>query len=217
MTFLHTTLNVVLPCNYMLSFTQSLQVFLPLSTHLTPATTTLQADIQSSTPQCSKCPNHIILPRLTTSATLSTPIDLLSSNEIPQIHLTIYLFLTFLAAIPWIVSATGTRSSALSNSAGRPTLNSLDNASSNTIHSSTPSYLSEHQLNHLLWQHFKRFLRINKGHPQDWSSFARYFSCNWRNIRIAYFKRPPCRKPNGMLSISNFFSPYFQWFFTYLS
>ena len=144
-------------------------------------------------------------------------------------------FLTFLAAIPWIVSATRT-SSALSNSTGRPTLNSLDNASStrtkssglrtepwctptltlkafsslqarfrhcimihcfftNTIHSSTPSYLSEHQLNHLLWHHFKRFLRISKDHPHVWSSFfARYFSCSWRNIKIASVKRPPCRK-----------------------
>jgi len=58
---------------------------------------TTQADIQSSTPQCSKYPNHIILPRLTTSATLSTPIEstlrLLSSNDTPQIHLTIYLFI----------------------------------------------------------------------------------------------------------------------------
>ena len=138
----------------------------------------------------------------------------------------LFYFLTFLAAIPWIVSATRTRSSAISNSAGRPTLNSLDNASStrtkssglrtepwctstqtlkaftslhpcfrhcilihcfftNTIHSSTHSYLSEHQLNHLLWHHFKRFLRINKGHPQDWPSFfARYFPCSWRNIKL---------------------------------
>ena len=129
----------------------------------------------------------------------------------------LFYFLTFLAAIPWIVSATRTRSPALNNSAGRPTLNSLDKASgtktksselrikpwctptltfkavsslhprfcqfilihcffTNTIHSSTPSYLSEHQLNHLIGHHFKRFLRINKGHPQDWSSFfARYF------------------------------------------
>ena len=49
-----------------------------------------------STPQCSKCPNHIILPRLTTSATLSTPIEstlrLLSSSDTPHIHLTIYSF-----------------------------------------------------------------------------------------------------------------------------
>ena len=144
----------------------------------------------------------------------------------------LFYFLTFLAAIPWIVSATKTRSSALSNS----TLNSLDNASStrakssglrtepwctptltlkafsslhsrfrhcilmhcfftNTIHSSTLSSLSEHQLNHLLGHHFKRFIRINKGHPQNWSSFfARYFSCSWRNINIASVKRPPCHK-----------------------
>ena len=59
---------------------------------------TIQADIQLSTPQCSKCPNHIILPRLTTLATLWTPIEstlrLLSSNDTPHIHLTIYLFAT---------------------------------------------------------------------------------------------------------------------------
>ena len=65
----------------------------------------------------------------------------------------------------------------------------------NTIHTSTPSYLSEQQLNHLLGHHFKRFLRINKGHQQDWSSFfARYFSCSWRNIKIASVKRPTCHK-----------------------
>ena len=57
---------------------------------------TIQVDIQSFTPQCSKYPNPIILPRLTTSASLSTPIEstlrLLSSNDTPQIHLTIYSF-----------------------------------------------------------------------------------------------------------------------------
>ena len=150
----------------------------------------------------------------------------------------LFYFLTFLAAIPWIVSATRTRSSALSNYAGRPTLNSLDNASSTRMKSSrlrtepwsTPTltlkdfsslslpsfpslhpdtllfrqhypfihtqlYLSEHQLNHLLGHHFERFLRINKGHPQDWSSFfARYFSCSWQNLKIASVKRPPCHK-----------------------
>ena len=80
------------------AITQSLQVFLPLSTHL-PChdRITIQADIQSSTPQCTKCPNHIILSRLTTSGTLSTPIEstlrLLSSTDTPQIHLTIYLFI----------------------------------------------------------------------------------------------------------------------------
>ena len=282
-----------------------------------------------SIPQCSKCPNHIILPRLTTSATLSTPIEstlrLLSSSDTPHIHLTIYsfarhmlnvinvrdtanslivqdwistnflhsckhytdrfqrprpdpcssdtswslsylhalfYFLTFLAAIPWIVSATRTRSSALSNYAGRPTLNSLDNASStrmkssrlrtepwctptltlkafsslsslyprfrhwilihcfftNTTHSSTPSYLCEQQLNHLLGHHFKRFLRINKGHQQDWSSFfARYFSCRWRNIKIASVKRPPCHNAcdSGFLNwLLARYKPCFYFYFT---
>ena len=117
----------------------------------------------------------------------------------------LFNFLTFLATIPWIVSATRTRSSALSNFAGRPTLNSIDNASStrtkssrlrtepwctptltlrafsslhsrfrhyilmhcfftNSIDSSTPSYLSERQLNHLLGYHFKHFIQINKKH-----------------------------------------------------
>ena len=49
------------------------QVFLPLPTHLTPATTFLHSITQSSTPLQSSCPNHINLPHLTTSATLWTP------------------------------------------------------------------------------------------------------------------------------------------------
>ena len=78
---IHTSLNTAHPgcnpSNFMSSFTHSPQVFLPLPTaptHLTPATTTfLQADNQSSLPLRSKCPNHLNLPRLTTSATLRTP------------------------------------------------------------------------------------------------------------------------------------------------
>ena len=58
------------------------------------------------------------------------------------------------------------------------------------IHTQLP-----HQLNHLMGHHFKRFIQINKGHPQDWSYFfARYFSCSWRNIKIASVKRPHCHK-----------------------
>ena len=53
------------------SLTYSLQVFLPLPAHqphLTPATTTfLQTDTQSSPLLRSACPNHLNLPRLTTS------------------------------------------------------------------------------------------------------------------------------------------------------
>ena len=51
------------PSNFMSSHAQSLQIFLPLSTHLTPATTAyLQADNQSSTHLHSKCPNYFNLP-----------------------------------------------------------------------------------------------------------------------------------------------------------
>ena len=54
---------------------------LPASTHLTPATTTfLQADTQSSPLLRSTCPNHLNLPRFTTSATLSAPKRLYKST-----------------------------------------------------------------------------------------------------------------------------------------
>ena len=107
MTFLHTTLNIVLSHAATRTITRYLSHNLYKSScpcpHISPhyyATTTLlykpTSKFQSSTPQCSKCPNHIILPRLTTSATLSTPIEsslrLLSSNDTPQIHLTIDSF-----------------------------------------------------------------------------------------------------------------------------
>ena len=73
---IHTSLNTAHPgynpSNFMSSFTHSLQAFLPLPTHLTPATTTfLQADNQSS--PLLYAPNHLNLPRLTTSATLRIP------------------------------------------------------------------------------------------------------------------------------------------------
>ena len=49
--------------SWLSSFTHSLQVFLPLPAHLTPATTTfLQADTQSSPLLRSTCPNHLNLP-----------------------------------------------------------------------------------------------------------------------------------------------------------
>ena len=78
MRLLHIFLNIVhsecKPSSSVSSFTHSLQVFLLLPTHLTPATTTfLQADTQSSPLSRSTCPNHLNLPRLTTSTTLSTP------------------------------------------------------------------------------------------------------------------------------------------------
>ena len=77
---LHTSLNTIhsecKPSSSISSFTHSLQVFLPLPTHLTPATTTfLQADTQSSPLLRSTCPNHLNLPRFTTSATLWIPKD----------------------------------------------------------------------------------------------------------------------------------------------
>ena len=51
--------------------THSFQVLLFHLLHL--ASTFLQADTQSSTLLCSRCPNHLNLPRLTTSAALCTP------------------------------------------------------------------------------------------------------------------------------------------------
>ena len=157
-------------------------------------------------------------------------------------------FPNFLAAIPWIVSATRTRSSALSNYAGRPTLNSLDNASSTKMKSSrlrtepwcTPtltlkafsslsllSFSSLHPDTLLFHQHYPfihtqlpQWAPIKPPHQAPFRTLSPnqqrswYFSCSWRNIKIASVKRRPPLNPNGMLSISHFFSPYFQWFFT---
>ena len=98
---LHTSLNTAhsgcKPSTFMSSSTHSFQVFLFLPLHLAPATSTfLQADIQSSTLIHSRCPNHLNLPRLTTSATLCTPrrlykstLRFLSFSDTPHIHLTI--------------------------------------------------------------------------------------------------------------------------------
>ena len=64
---LNTTHSECKPSSSISSSTHSLQVFLPLPTHLTPATTTfLQAGTQSSPLLRSTCPNHLNLPRLTT-------------------------------------------------------------------------------------------------------------------------------------------------------
>ena len=72
-------------------------VFLLLSRPLALSTTNpLQADTQSSTLLRSRCPNHLNLPRLTTSATQLIPrrlhkssLRLLSFQDTPYIHLTI--------------------------------------------------------------------------------------------------------------------------------
>ena len=72
-------------------------VFLLLPRPLAPSTTNpLQADTQSSTPLRSRWPNHLNLPRLTTSATQLIPrrlhkssLCLLSFKDTPHIHLTI--------------------------------------------------------------------------------------------------------------------------------
>ena len=75
---LHTSLNTdhsgCKPSTFMSSSTHSSQVSLFLSLHLAPATSTfLQADTQSSALLRSRCPNHLNLKCLTTSATLCTP------------------------------------------------------------------------------------------------------------------------------------------------
>ena len=98
---LHISLNTAhsecKPSSTISSFANSLQDFLPLPAHLTPATTFLQADTQSSPLLRSTCPNHLNLPRLTTSATLCIPRRLykstlcfLSFSDTPHIHLTIF-------------------------------------------------------------------------------------------------------------------------------
>ena len=72
---LNTTHSECKPSSSISSFTHSLQVFLLLPAHLTPATITfLQADTQSLLLR-STCPNHLNLPCLTTSATLSATED----------------------------------------------------------------------------------------------------------------------------------------------
>src|SRR5437899_8845338 len=76
--------------------THSIHVFLGLP-FFTPPTTTkfLHLETQSSASLRSTCPNHLSLPRLTTSSTPSIPsphlsfsLDLLSFKVTPDIHLT---------------------------------------------------------------------------------------------------------------------------------
>src|SRR5437867_11272525 len=80
----------------MSSFTHSIHVFLGLH-FLTPPTTSkfLHLETQSPASLCSTCPNHLSLPRLTTLSTptipsllLSSPLDILSFRDTPDIHLT---------------------------------------------------------------------------------------------------------------------------------
>ena len=88
------------PSSFMSSLTHCSHVFLLLPRPLAPSTTNpLQADTQSSTLLCSRCPNHLILPPLTTSATQLIPrrmhkssLRLLSFKDTPLIHLTIILY-----------------------------------------------------------------------------------------------------------------------------
>ena len=96
-TSLNTTHSGCKPSTFISSSTHSFQVFLFLPLHLAPATFTfLQADTQSSTLLRSRCPNHLNLPRLTTSTTFCTPrrlykstLRFLSFNDTTHIHLTI--------------------------------------------------------------------------------------------------------------------------------
>src|SRR3989441_5878223 len=85
------------PHSFMSSFTHSIHVILGLPL-LTPPTTSkfLHLETQSSASLRSTCPNHLSLPRLTTSSThsmpsphLSSSLGLLSFSVTPDIHLTI--------------------------------------------------------------------------------------------------------------------------------
>ena len=85
------------PSSFMSSLTHCSHVFLLRPRPLVPFTTNpLQADTQSSTLLRSRCPNHLNLPRLTTSATQLIPrrlykssLRFLSFKDTPHIHLTI--------------------------------------------------------------------------------------------------------------------------------
>ena len=85
------------PSSFMSSLTHCSHVFLLLPQPLVSSTTNpLQAETQSSSLLCSRCPNHLNLPRLTTSATQLIPrrmhkssLRFLSFKDIPHIHLTI--------------------------------------------------------------------------------------------------------------------------------
>ena len=85
------------PSSFMSSLTHCSHVFLLRPRLLVPSTTNpLQADTQSSTLLGSRCPNHLNLPRLTTSAAQLKPrrlhkssLRFLSFKDTPHIHLTI--------------------------------------------------------------------------------------------------------------------------------
>ena len=85
------------PRRSMSFFTHSFQVFLLLPFRLTPSTSKFrQADTQSLSHLRSRCPNHLSLPLLTTSATASTfkrlynsLLDILFFSVTPHIHRTI--------------------------------------------------------------------------------------------------------------------------------
>src|SRR5687768_2897823 len=81
----------------MSSLTHSCHVFLPLPRPFEPSTfINLQAETQFSASMRSTFPNHLILPRLTTTETLSiskrsksSSLDFLSFSDTPDIHLII--------------------------------------------------------------------------------------------------------------------------------
>ena len=82
--------------NYVISHTLFQRLPTPAPTPRPSTTNPLQADTQSSTLLRSRCPNHLNLPRLTTSATQLIPrrlhkssLHLLSFKNTPHIHLTI--------------------------------------------------------------------------------------------------------------------------------
>src|SRR5687768_17999464 len=106
----------------MSSLTHSCHVFLPLPRPFEPSTfINLQADTQFSASMRSTCPNHLILPPLTTTETLSIPkrsksssLDFLSFSDTPDIHLIIihsvlsslFMSSTFIAhvSLPYIMT-----------------------------------------------------------------------------------------------------------------
>src|SRR5881296_2193085 len=88
-------------------FTHCIHVFLP-PPFFTPPTTSkfLHLETQSSASLRSTCPNHLSLPRLTTSSTpsipspsLSSSLGLLSFRVTADIHLTILISFTFIGQV----------------------------------------------------------------------------------------------------------------------
>src|SRR6266545_7290501 len=103
MPLLHSTLSCAIsdfsPLSFIVTFTHSGHVFLPLPLPTFPSTLIfLHAVTQFSPSIRSKCPNHLNLPLLTTSVTLSIPnrpinssLFILSDKVTPHILLTIIL------------------------------------------------------------------------------------------------------------------------------